>query len=82
MPRNCTTQVRVQRPDAYAPTMDGKIKAPPAARRMGLVGLEIFGISAHPTLLALPPETSTISMAPSAIPGIGECAVSHDRAGR
>ena len=44
MPRNCTTQSAVQRPDAYAPTMDGKIKAPPSAGRMWLVGLEIFGI--------------------------------------
>ena len=25
--------------------MDGKIKAPPPARRMWLVGLEIFGVS-------------------------------------
>ena len=34
----------MQKPDAYPPTMDGKIKAPPSAGRMWLVGLEIFGI--------------------------------------
>ena len=37
-------QFDVREPDAYAPTMDGKIKAPPPAGRMGLVGLKIFGI--------------------------------------
>ena len=45
-----------------APTMDGKIKAPPPAGRMELVTLEIFVIQ-PPVLLALPPETSTVSMA-------------------
>jgi hypothetical protein len=35
----------VQRPDGYnAPTMDGKIKAPPPALRMWLVVLQIFRI--------------------------------------
>ena len=28
----------------HPPTMDGKIKAPPPAGRMWLVGLEIFGL--------------------------------------
>jgi hypothetical protein len=37
-------QFDVREPDAYAPTMDGKIKAPPPAWRMWLVGLVIFGI--------------------------------------
>jgi hypothetical protein len=41
--------------------MDGKIKAPPAAGRMWLVGLEIFGIWPR-ILLALLPATPTISV--------------------
>ena len=62
MPRQLHYRRAVQRPDAYAPTMDGKIKAPPAAGRMWLVGLEIFGIWPILDLLALSPETPTISM--------------------
>ena len=37
--------------------MDGKIKAPPSAGRMWLVGLEIFGVWPYLDLLALSPET-------------------------
>ena len=47
--------------DGYAPTMDGKIKAPPSAGRMWLVGLEIFDIQPIRPAGASP-ETSTISM--------------------
>jgi hypothetical protein len=57
----------VRKPDAYAPTMDGKIKAPPPARRMGLVGLEIFGIRHTGPAGALAANTKIFN-APSAIP--------------
>jgi hypothetical protein len=61
--------------------MDGKIKAPPPARRMWLVGLAIFDIQ------PIRPAGSSAGNindfnAPSAIPGIGEGAPRHDDAGR
>ena len=61
--------------------MDRKIKAPPPAGRMWLVGLEIFGIqTVRPTGAFA--ENTNDSSSPSAIPAIGECALSNDHAGR
>ena len=69
----------VQRPDANAPTMDGKIKAPPPALRMWLVVLQIFRI--QPTRAAgASPRNANGFNASTAIPGIGELAFSHNRA--
>ena len=61
--------------------MDGKIKAPPSAGRMWLVGLEIFGVW-HTDLLALSARNTKIFNAPSAIPWIGEHAPAMTIAGR
>jgi len=71
----------VRKPDAYALTMDGKIKAPPPAERMWLVGLEIFGIRAIQPAGAFHQNANDFN-APSAIPVIGECTLSNDHAGR
>jgi hypothetical protein len=64
-----------------APTMDGKIKAPPPAGRMWLLGLEIFDIQPIRPGGARAQKTCNLN-APSAIPGIGEGAASRDDAGR
>jgi hypothetical protein len=61
--------------------MDGKIKAPPPARRMWLVGLWIFGIRPPRPAGAFARNTKIFN-APSAIPVIGECSLSNDDAGR
>ena len=59
--------------------MDGKIKAPPPAGRMWLVGLEIFGIQPTGPAGAFARNANDFN-APSAIPGIGEGAPRHDHA--
>ena len=74
-------QFDVREPDAYAPTMDGKIKAPPPAGRMGLVGLEIFGIRTIRPAGAFHQNANDFN-APSAIPGVGEGVPRYDDAGR
>ena len=51
--------------------MDGKIKAPPPAGRMWLVGLEIFGVLAYRTCWRFRQKHQDFN-APSAIPVIGE----------
>ena len=61
--------------------MDGKIKAPPSAGRMWLVGLEIFGVWPTEPAGAFARNTNDFN-APSAIPVIGERTLSHDDAGR
>jgi hypothetical protein len=61
--------------------MDGKIKAPPPARRMWLAGLEIFDIQPIPAAGASARNVNDFNV-PSAIPRIGECAFSNDHAGR
>ena len=61
--------------------MDGKIKAPPPAGRMWLVGLEIFGVW-HTGPAGAFARNTKIFNAPSAIPVIGECTLSNDHAGR
>jgi hypothetical protein len=61
--------------------MDGKIKAPPSAVRIWLVGLEIFGVWHTGPAGALARKTKIFN-APSAIPVIGECTLGNDRAGR
>jgi hypothetical protein len=61
--------------------MDGKIKAPPPAGRMGLVGLEIFGIR-HTGPAGASARNAKIFNAPSAIPVIGECTLGNDHPGR
>jgi hypothetical protein len=62
-----------------APTMDGKIKAPPSARRMWLVGLKIFGIQAIRPAGAFHQIANDFNV-PSAISLIGESAPGHDDA--
>jgi hypothetical protein len=61
--------------------MDGKIKAPPSAGRMWLVGLEIFGIQATRPAGAFH-QIANDFKSRSAIPVIGECTLSNDHAGR
>jgi hypothetical protein len=61
--------------------MDGKIKAPPAAGRMGLFGVEIFGVR-HTGPAGAFTRNTKIFNAPSAISVIGECTLSNDLAGR
>ena len=61
--------------------MDGKIKAPPSAGRMWLVGLVIFGIQASRPAGASAGTANDFN-APSAIPRIGEGAQRHDDARR
>jgi len=61
--------------------MDGKIKAPPPARRMGLVGLEIIGVWHIGPAGALARNTKIFN-APSAISVIGKCTPSNDHAWR
>ena len=75
------SQFDVREPDAYAPTMDGKIKAPPSAGRMWLAGLQIFGIWYTPPAGAYA-RNANDSNTPSAIQGICEDAPRHDDAGR
>jgi hypothetical protein len=70
-------QFDVREPDAYVPTMDGKIKAPPPAGRMWLAGLKIFGIRHTGPAGALAANTKIFN-APSAIPVIGEYIFSSD----
>jgi hypothetical protein len=60
-------------------TREGKIKAPPPAGRMGLVGLEIFGIKAIRLAGAFVRNANDFNV-PSAIPGISEDAQRHDHA--
>ena len=55
--------------------MDGKIKAPPPAGRMWLVGLEIFGVW-HTGPAGAFARNTKIFNAPSAIHVIGECTLS------
>jgi hypothetical protein len=71
----------VPRPDGYAPTMDGKIKAPPSAGRMWLFGVEIFGVW-HTGPAGAFARNTKIFNAPSAISVIGEGTLSNDHAGR
>jgi hypothetical protein len=59
--------------------MDGKIKAPPPARRMWLVGLEIFDIRAIRLAGAFVRNASNFNV-PSAVPRTGESAPGHDDA--
>jgi hypothetical protein len=61
--------------------MDGKIKAPPPAGRMWLVGLEIFGIWPTIPAGAFARNTKVLS-ALTAIPGINGGTPDHDHAGR
>jgi hypothetical protein len=61
--------------------MDGKIKAPPSARRMWLVGLEILAIRAMRSAGAFA-KNPKIFNAPSAISVIRKCTLSNDPAGR
>ena len=60
--------------------MDGKIKAPPPVGRMGLVGLEIFGVWHTGPAGAFSRSTNNFN-APRAIPVIGECTFSNEHAG-
>ena len=60
---------------------DGKIKAPPPAGRMGLVGLEIFGVWHTGPAGAFARNAKNFN-APSAISVIGEGTLGNDRAGR
>ena len=71
----------VQRPDGYATTMDGKIKAPPAGGRMWLVGLEILGILPSQAAGAFARNTNNFNVT-SAIHGVRRARSIHDRAGR
>ena len=61
--------------------MDGKIKAPPPAGRISLVGLEIFG-GWHTRPAGASARNTNDFNTTTAIPLIGECAPSHDHAGR
>jgi hypothetical protein len=61
--------------------MDGKIKAPPSAERMWLVGLEIFGIQATRPAGAFH-QIANDFKSPSAISVIGGNAPRHDDARR
>jgi hypothetical protein len=60
--------------------MDGKIKAPPPAGRMGLAGLEIFGVR-HTGPAGDFPRNANVFNTSTAILGVGECAFSNDHAG-
>ena len=60
--------------------MDGKIKAPPPAGRMWLVGLEIFGVWHHPTCWRFRRNANDFN-APSAIPCDRRRRPRHDRRG-
>jgi hypothetical protein len=73
--------IGVQRPDAYAPTMDGKIKAPPPAGRIWLVGWEIFGVW-HTGPAGAFAGNANDSNAVTAIRGIRRARCSHDEMGR
>ena len=64
-----------------APTMDGKIKAPPPAERMLLVGLKIFGVW-HIGPAGAFVRNTKIFNAPSAISVIAKCTLRNDHAGR
>jgi hypothetical protein len=57
--------------------MDGKIKAPPPVGRMGLVGLEIFGIQATRPAGAFHQIANDFNAA-----WLGVSALSHEYAGR
>jgi hypothetical protein len=61
--------------------MDGKIKAPPSAGRMWLVGLEIFGIQATRPAGAFH-QIANDFKSRSAISVIGRGAPRHDNARR
>ena len=61
--------------------MDGKIKAPPPARRIWLVGLEIFDIQPMRSAGASARNVKSFN-GPSAIPVIDECTLSNDHLGR
>jgi hypothetical protein len=61
--------------------MDGKIKAPPPAGRMGLAGLEIFGIWHTEPAGAFARNTKVFNP-PSAIHRDGGFRSDHDLAGR
>jgi hypothetical protein len=61
--------------------MDGKIKAPTAVGRMGLVGLKIFGIWYTPPDGAYA-RNANDSSTPSAIQVVREGAQGHDLTGR
>jgi hypothetical protein len=74
-------QFDVREPDAYAPTMDGKIKAPPSAGRMWLFGVEIFEVW-HTGPAGTFARNTKIFNAPRAISVIGECPLRNDHAGR
>ena len=58
--------------------MDGKIKAPPPAGRMWLVGLENFGILSTEPAGTFARNINDFNVS-TAIPMIGECALSHDQ---
>ena len=64
-----------------APTMDGKIKAPPPAGRKGLVGLEISAIRAMRRAGAFARNSKDFNP-PIAIPGFGALRSGHDHTGR
>jgi hypothetical protein len=61
--------------------MDRKIKAPPPAARMGLVGLEIFGIRHTGPAGAFARNTKVFN-APTAIHQAGGIRSDHDLTGR
>jgi hypothetical protein len=61
--------------------MDGKIKAPPSSGRMGLFGLEIFGVRHTGPAGAFAGNTKVFN-APSAIHRDGGIQSDHDLAGR
>ena len=61
--------------------MDGKIKAPPSAGRMGLVGLKILDVW-HIGPAGAFVRNTKIFNAPSAISLIGKCTLRNDHAGR
>jgi hypothetical protein len=61
--------------------MDCKIKAPPPAKRMGLVGLEIFGVW-HTGPAGTFARNTKVFNAPSAIHQAGGTRSDHDLTGR
>jgi hypothetical protein len=61
--------------------MDGKIKAPPSAGRMYLVGLEIFGVWHTGSAGAFARNTKVFN-APTAIHRAGGTQSDHDLTGR
>jgi hypothetical protein len=64
---------------AGVPTREGKIKAPPPAGRMYLVGLKIFDILPTPPAGAYARNANDFNV-PSAISRIGDSAPGHDDA--